>query len=183
MPPWRQVTGLGKWYSGKVVETKSELDGRRVRLLYRVMYEDGSRMWHGDGVGAAGRDDHLMCYEWQRALMTKFTLQFTKLSSPSIEPQLPANSAPLVIATGAAPRDAHAAAAAAATVAATAATAAATHAVDALVAQHTRQLLALRQYIEVRRAAAGKWASKPWKLTLRRTHLTTDVLTAFGQVS
>eukprot|EP00966_Prymnesium_polylepis_P004242 97155-Prymnesium_polylepis.1 len=92
--------------------------------------------------------------------MTKFTLQFTKPPEPSTQLQPPANGARRVIATAAAPRDAHAAATAAATVAATAAAAATTHAVDAHVAQHTRQLLALRQYIEVRRAAAGKWASK-----------------------
>eukprot|EP00966_Prymnesium_polylepis_P326250 7382165-Prymnesium_polylepis.1 len=49
--------------------------------------------------------------------------------------------------------------------------------------QAERQLLALRQYIEVKRQSAGNIAPKPWKLSVRRTQLCDDLLAAFGGLS
>ena len=54
---------------------------------------------------------------------------------------------------------------------------------SAIVANITRRMLALRQYIEMRRCALGSRASKPWRLTVRRSSLLDDMLnTAFSQL-
>ena len=49
------------------------------------------------------------------------------------------------------------------------------------------RLLALRQYIEMRRAAVtsswSKAAAKPWRIVIRRSSLVADVLGAFGKLS
>ena len=46
--------------------------------------------------------------------------------------------------------------------------------------QTERRLLALRQYIEMRRVALGKPATKPWRMTIRRAAFVEDVLHYFG---
>eukprot|EP00966_Prymnesium_polylepis_P323216 7379428-Prymnesium_polylepis.1 len=55
----------GTWYGGEICDSRSELDGRRVRMVYHVAFDDGSRTWHGDGQGATGKHDLLIIYEWQ----------------------------------------------------------------------------------------------------------------------
>lgn len=58
----------------------------------------------------------------------------------------------------------------------------------AMVATHSeerliRRQLALRQFVEMRRAMLGKATAKPWRLAIRRPQLMSDVLESFSAVS
>ena len=62
-------SGCGEWYHGKVIEQTTELDGRAPRRRYRIAFDDGTTSFIGDGQGRAGKDDPMVCFPWQYAVL------------------------------------------------------------------------------------------------------------------
>ena len=190
------LSGTGVWHYGRIIETKSELAGRSVRQMYRVHYEDDSKSWNGDGVGASGKSDLLMCYAWQTPLINHLTTRARPVP-PAQQPAATSRGSLQAVAVAeptALPAMATATVVGSSRVLTPAQQGAPRRTPPVFVRAPpgdsvgsqlptalNRQQLALRQYIEMRREAAGKMASKPWKMTLRRAHLCQDVLAVFAQ--